>query len=739
MNLKKEYKTLILPILKGLPFLVALLVFTFLVASKLIDYMQPEYQAVATVRIDNREDGLTDFVLFQQESAPSAPTTSGFLTEVEMFKSHVLKKEALKGLNFDVSYYRVGKVKERELFDERPFFIEYEINDEKLWGKKFYLEFWGKERFRLYKDKERKQFVKTIRFDKTYLDSKSLNLTIVPNLSLLDVKSTVLQPGDVFAFKINKLESLSRSINDNNFYVKPVNNDVHVVKLYYNHPVPEKATYFVNALADAYILSDQKNKESTANKTLEFIDQEIANIRTQLASAEKRLSRFRSTQGLIDTKQETDALLKQINSFDFQKLNLDLKEVELENLYDYIVSRQSLSDFSPDFEMINDDVLMHTYLKLKDLELAKTDMKTKYPESSTEVSAITAKIAHLKDFTLESIKKKLLNISEKRAEIGTSIENLHDKFKGYPDKERQLALLQRDFMLKEKTFEYLTEKRTELGIVQSSKLTYHRVVDYADVPIKPISPNKKLLIGVALLLMLLVGMGLVYIFDYFWKRVRTDEEIEEQFGTPLMATVEKSKKKQPNPMEPYLNLYTNLNNINMLSGGKIISICSTSPREGKSTITANFGKLLASFDKQVLLIDMNMETPMLHQFFKMENQAGVDDILERDAHAQSLVRTNGIPNLSLITAGNKSEATSTKVFSPKTASFLQKMRTEYDVVLIDTAAVAKRLDAAAIMRLCDANLFLFRKGKTKVRKLEVAQEFIKDYHIPNVYLVFNKG
>ncbi|MEL6926615.1 MAG: CpsD/CapB family tyrosine-protein kinase, partial [Bacteroidota bacterium] len=238
---------------------------------------------------------------------------------------------------------------------------------------------------------------------------------------------------------------------------------------------------------------------------------------------------------------------------------------------------------------------------------------------------------------------------------------------------------------------------------------------------------------------LLVGMGFIYIYSFFFVTVYSEDDIREHFDTPIMAQVTKLKKRSINPMEPFLHLYTNLNNKHLLKGGKTIAVCSGHAKEGKSIVTAQLGKLLASFDINVLLIDMNMEKPTLHEYFKMENYAGMDDILEHDAHAHSLIRTNGMQNLSLITAGSKSATTSTQVFSPRTGSFLEKMRAEYDVILIDTAAVTRRLDAAAIMQLCDANLYLFRKGHSRKRRLSKAKSFIQKYQIPNVYLVYNRG
>lgn len=728
----------VVPVIKGLPFLVLVTCSAFFIANRIIGYMPEQYQATAIVKFDDQDDRLTDFVLFSDDT-PKDVKTSNFLTEVELFKSKYLQRKALEKLDFDVSYFRIGQVRETELHAERPFTIDYQVFDESFRDRRFYLEFWGKNRFRIYGDPARKELLKSVSFGKKYTDPKALSITIIPNDSLLKAKPSILRPGDVFAFEFNSLERMLSEVNADRLYVKPVDKDVHIIKIYYKHRVPEKAAYFVNALANAYLEIDQENRIQKASRTLEFINGEIERIKVELIASEKQLSVFRRMEGLIDIKQETDALLKQINNFDFQKMNLDLKEIELKNLYEYLTSRQSLSDFSPDFETINDDVLMHTYLKLKNLELERTDLLTKYPPGSTEISAVNAKVEHLKRFTLESIKKKVLNISGKREEIHQSIGRLQNKFKSYPDKERRLAMLTRKFNLHEQTFEYLTKKRTQLGIVRSSKLSFHKVIDYATIPERPVAPNRPLLLGLSVLLAGFTGLILVYGYSYFMGRVDSPLEVEESMQKPLLATVGRLSRRSVNPLEPFLNLYSNLNAHGLLSSGKVISFCSTATREGKTFITANLGKLLASFGKKVLLIDMNMVNPRLHEFFEINNAAGVDKILQYGVKAQTLVRTNGIPNLAVITAGSRSAASSTLIFSPKTESFLQTVKREYDVVLIDTAATGQRVDAAGIMRLCDASILVIRQGRLRKVKVNRGQQFAEKYNVKNVNIVYNQG
>ena len=65
------------------------------------------------------------------------------------------------------------------------------------------------------------------------------------------------------------------------------------------------------------------------------------------------------------------------------------------------------------------------------------------------------------------------------------------------------------------------------------------------------------------------------------------------------------------------------------------------------------------------------------------------------------------------------------------------MKTNYDVVLIDTAAAKHKIDAAAAMGMSDLNLLVFRKGKSKIRNLKKCKSFIDAYNIPNVQFLLN--
>ncbi|MEL6866637.1 MAG: hypothetical protein AAFP19_19580, partial [Bacteroidota bacterium] len=146
MNVQKEYKTILLPLIKGFPVLAIFIAIAVFLALRYLSYATPLYQAVGSVRIDNRDHGISDFELFSRRGRNGMGTN--FLTEVEVIRSKSLVQKVFKKLDFSVSYYRLGRVRQTEMYsEESPFIITYLNNNDDFYHRSFYLEYKGEGEF----------------------------------------------------------------------------------------------------------------------------------------------------------------------------------------------------------------------------------------------------------------------------------------------------------------------------------------------------------------------------------------------------------------------------------------------------------------------------------------------------------------------------------------------------------------------------------------------------------------
>ncbi len=768
MNLLKEFKLFILPVFKGLPLIVVMMALGYLGANYTLMFMPPTYEVGAKIKLDNRGHGVKEYELFDEKS--SAAKGSNFLTEVEVFKTKSLQMKTLEQLDFGTTYRRLSNNRKVDLYKESPFLIDHLILDTSAYDQDIYLKYAGNGKFRIYNDEAMSDFSHSLKFKKAYTDSITISYRIRKNEIFLKKNPEALKVGDKFSFRINNLNTLVKGIDNSNFFVSPVDKEVYIVKLHYKHEHPKKAVDFLNTLLDTYIKTDGERKLMKASKVLQFIEGELDSLGREMKASSVRLSSFRKNNNIINATQETDAILRQLNQFDMNKLTLDLKEIELNNVFEFLKSDRQLSGFSPDFEMVKDDVFQMTFMDLKKMEIEKFKTSEKYPESSQEMQTLNAQIKVLKDFIIQSIEKKLINIAEQRSEISTLIDKIQNKFESYPDKERNLAQLERDFSLKEETFNYLNKKKLELEIAHSANQTLHEVVDYAIIPKKPASPNTSLIKGVAVFAALIISLILIYVLNFFFRTLTSVYELKDKFDYPFIGTVKKRKGNTVSK-EILLNLYSNVLNVGAFEGNKMITFSSISDNEGKTFITKELGTLLAEYGKRVLLIDMNFKninetsSPWWTEIFGnainkilksiyfsikttlnslYNNLYWTRKLLGMVGHKshslQELMLHADKQNKNLdyvFLTGDNQQLTSTQLFSPNTANFLNEMKNNYDVVLVDAENISKKVDAASAMMISDFNFFVFRKGVSRVRKLDKCNAFVESYNLENIYMVFN--
>jgi len=190
-----------------------------------------------------------------------------FLTEVEIFKSKDLIKKTIQQLDWELTIYRVGDVRTTELKDDRPFTVKYSVQKEAAYDKDFPLKYVDKQTFHyLINPKEDSSFV-AIKIGE-WVELEGLKFQINLEESFLLTRPAALQANAQFTFRINSVAALVSSISDKNLFVRPVEKDISIIKIYYNHELPTKAKQFVDMLMFTYMEECRTYKEEMSDETL---------------------------------------------------------------------------------------------------------------------------------------------------------------------------------------------------------------------------------------------------------------------------------------------------------------------------------------------------------------------------------------------------------------------------------------------------------------------------------------
>jgi polysaccharide biosynthesis transport protein len=155
------------------------------------------------------------------------------------------------------------------------------------------------------------------------------------------------------------------------------------------------------------------------------------------------------------------------------------------------------------------------------------------------------------------------------------------------------------------------------------------------------------------------------------------------------------------------------------NGGHPQVVLLTSPAvgDGKTMVTSNLGIAMAELGRKVLLIDGDVRRPRLHQVFGMSNDLGLADVLSAKTLLGSislaeLARETKVPGLCLLSSGTKTMTTSSLFHSPSMALLLERLRTEFDMILIDAPPMIWLADARVLGRIADGVVLVLRAGRT---------------------------
>lgn len=201
-----------------------------------------------------------------------------------------------------------------------------------------------------------------------------------------------------------------------------------------------------------------------------------------------------------------------------------------------------------------------------------------------------------------------------------------------------------------------------------------------------------------------------------------------------MLIVEKNSKSIS--AEAYKTLRTNIQYSSFDKEIKTILVTSTIPGEGKSTIAGNLALSFAQQDKKVLVIDCDLRKPSLHKIFKLSNLKGLSDIIVGNSDLEKAMY-NYKDNFDILTSGKIPPNPSEILASNAMTALLEKLKTKYDIIIIDSAPLQAVTDAQIISNKVDGTLLVIRAGVTKREAILQAKELLNKVNAKILGVVLN--
>lgn len=313
-----------------------------------------------------------------------------------------------------------------------------------------------------------------------------------------------------------------------------------------------------------------------------------------------------------------------------------------------------------------------------------------------------------------------MDLSSKRAELIT----LDSTVGLTPQQEIQARrLLKRELQTLQQQLTVVQAQRASLPIPSQDAA---EVVDPADLPGGPSSPNHVQNVLLGLIVGLALGVGLSFLRDRMDDRLTGRPDLESAIGAPTLAVVPRvsgwNRRKTATlvalqtPTSPAAEAYRTIRaHLQFLARNgdvKIVAVTSPSLGEGKTTTTANLAVTLANAGRRVIAVSCDLRKPRLHEFFGQENPPGLTELLHGEAELMDVTRRTGIDSLRVIPSGSVPHNPAEILASDAMAQLLDELRSFAEFVLLDTPPVLAVSDALILAPRSDGVLILVDAGKT---------------------------
>jgi len=539
-----------------------------------------------------------------------------------------------------------------------------------------------------------------------------------------------------------------------------------VITLSYDANDKELATSIAQAYAQAY-LTDQLNANFDATeRAATWLQGRIAELRTNSQAAALEVERYRAANGLNSTSGQllSDQQLSDLNK------QLILAQADTANARARYMQFKAIVDSGPDNAVknatiptdkdsansSNNSIINDLRSRYLDVTRREQEIESRFGKDHPQAVALRAQQAELEKQIFQELKqltesyRNQYQVAKARED---SLRNNVDQMTGRNSKNSQSMVHLHELEQKADALSALYQSflsRHAQALQQSSfPIAKARVISKAMEPTSPSRPRKSLVLGLSLVLGIFAGVGFGGLQEFRERFFRTGEDVRAGLDLSFFGYLPriggKSKRSQGSiPAElpadsgpeqlpdmprilriaanaPSSSFAETLRNAKLASDivlqgkeSKVLSFLSVLPREGKTTVAANFAELLAASGVRTLLIDGDLRNPSLSRSLSLTSQKGLVEVIVGEARWQDVImvsRKTGLAIIPAVVRGRVSH-TSELLSGPSMRELISEARKVYDYIVIDLPPIGPVVDAKAFEPLADGFVMVAEWGAT---------------------------
>lgn len=451
-----------------------------------------------------------------------------------------------------------------------------------------------------------------------------------------------------------------------------------ILRLTITGPDREEIRTALDAVAETFLVQNVERQSAEAEQSIEFLEEQAPELRSQLATAEDRLNAYRVEMDSVDLSSESRAVLEQY--------------IELER-------------------------------RLSELEFQEAELSQRYTQSHPAYQALLRQKRHLE---------------QERAELNERINTLPRAQQEVVRLTRDVEVTQAIYVNVLNKMQELQVARA--GTIGNVRIIDQALVSGGPIqPKRPLIVALSTMLGGMLAVMFVFGRAMlnkgvetpeqleeIGLPVYATVPLSEDQaRLEQGSGKKGLTTREQDhvlalRSPTDTSVEALRGLRTSLHFAMLDATDNRLLVTGPSPAVGKSFIAVNLGAVCAQAGQRTLVIDADMRKGHIHNIFGGKAEGGLSDALSGKSKLEDLIRTTNQEGFSYLSRGSAPPNPSELLMHERFGELLEQASAQFDLVILDTPPVLAVTDAAIVGRQCGTTFMVARFQKNPVGELQVA-------------------
>lgn len=513
-----------------------------------------------------------------------------------------------------------------------------------------------------------------------------------------------------------------------------------VISIAFRSEKPELAARLANSLADSYIEDQLDTKFQAVEQLASWLDERLDSLGGEVQRSEKAFEDFRAGAG-FNQGATVSLVVEQISQLNGQRSVARSLLAEAKSrltIADRLSAQGNAGALS---QVLSSPTIQAQKSRQTDLLRREAELAAQYGDRHPVMLNVRADLKRLSSQIEEETKAVLLSIeseadaAQARVEaLDLEISALELKAQQSNESEIQLRALQREATANSALFETFLGRFKQTSEQFGLERPDARVISYAAAPLKAAAPKKTLILSVALVFSVVLGTVVALVLEWTDRGFRSTVQLEGTLGIPSLgfvpkvAGIRRSGRRpedlvQERPGSPFAEMLRSLHTSILLARTKpeqkVVLTTSAIPNEGKTTFVLSLARMVAGSGQRVLLIDCDVRRPSVHESMNAQNDRGLVDYLLDGLTLYDVVRKDEATGVDFITSGRLTHDSAALFRADRMKSLLDRVRGQYDLILLDSPPVLPLSDARILAGVADLCVFAVRWRDTG-RDLAVA-------------------